>query len=72
MRRFTERLQKIERQRRPTPGLLPTILVAPDGPEGDEVRAQAERLRAQGHTVILIADDADRLNAAVDWLETLI
>lgn len=65
------RLERLEGAVDPR-GLLPTILIAPDGPDGDAARQQAQRLRQQGHTVILIADDADRLNATVDWLEGLV
>lgn len=53
-------------------GLLPTILVAPVGAEGDAARQQAQRLRQQGHTVILVASDTDRLDGVVDWLEGLV
>lgn len=59
MRRCTERLRKLER-RLPTPGRL-TVLIEPDGPDGEQVRQQAERLRVAGQKVIVIGPDTDAL-----------
>lgn len=64
-RTFTDRLARIAR-RNPPSGRLPVILIAPDGPDGDAVRQQAERLRARGQQVILIGPDGDALAELVE------
>ncbi len=58
MATLNSRIERLER--RTVPGGLPVILVAADGPEGDETRQQAQRLHERGQQVILIgpADDA--------------
>ena len=64
MPRFIERLAKLER--RAAPNTLPVILIAPDGPDGDAVRRQAERLRELGRQVIVLGEDADALAEPVE------
>jgi len=56
---------RLER-RCPPSGLLPTILIAPDGQDGDKVRQQAERLRERGQQVIVIGPDGDALSELVE------
>jgi len=65
MPRFTERLARLE-GRRLAPGALPMVLIAPDGPDGDAVRQQAQRLRERGQQVLVIGPDADALGALVE------
>lgn len=61
------RLQKIERQRRPTPGALPTIIVIPDSePDRAQALADVARRRARGDSVIAVGEHEDSLAALVE------
>lgn len=72
MRRFTERLQKIERQRRPTPGGLPIIIAVPaNGPDRAQVLADVARRRALGEPVFAIADGENNPLMAYGLMEWL-
>ena len=49
----------------PVPG-LPLVLIAPAGPDGDAVRADAQRLRARGFTVIVGTTQGDAFDQLVE------
>ncbi|MBK6869136.1 MAG: hypothetical protein IPG98_14925 [Burkholderiales bacterium] len=59
MATLNERLARLERHH--VPGGLPLVLIAADGPAGDAVRQQAQRLRDSGQQVILIAPGGDAM-----------
>lgn len=59
MATLNERLARLERQH--VPEGLPVVMVAPDGPAGDAVRQQAQRLRDSGQQVVLIGQGGDAL-----------
>ena len=63
--RLTKRLEKIERRIVPVPG-LPLVLIAPAGPDGDAVSADAQRLRARGFTVIVGTTQGDAFDQLVE------
>ncbi len=60
MATLNSRIERLE-ERQHVPGGLPVILIAADGPDGDAVRQQAQRLRERGQQVILIAPGGDAM-----------
>lgn len=65
MRAIEHRLHRLEQHASPAGG-LPVILIAADGPAGEQARQQAQHLRQQGRQVVLVADEAQALPALVD------
>ncbi len=66
MRRFTERLTRLER-RNPPSGLLPTVVAVPDAePHRSRVLADIERRRARGQTIVAVREGEDKFAALVE------
>ncbi len=60
------RLERLEQRQKPSPGMLPVVVVLPDEPERAQVLADVQSRRARGEHVICVGPGEDELSALVD------